>query len=90
MRGLDGDLSFTLQETQLLPGDRLVLYTDGLVEVEREDRSMLGDDGLMKLCAELPETADEAADFLVGKARELNAPVPFHDDVTLVVFDRFS
>jgi len=90
MLGLDEHLPFTSQEAQLLPGDRLVLYTDGLVEVEREDRSMLGDEGLMKLCAELPETADEAADFLVDKARELNAPVPFHDDVTLVVFDRFS
>lgn len=90
MLGLDESLPFSLHEGQVLPGDRLVLYTDGLVEVEREDRSMLGDEGLLKLCSELPETADEAADFLVGRAREMNAPVAFHDDVTLVVFDRFS
>jgi sigma-B regulation protein RsbU (phosphoserine phosphatase) len=88
MMGLDEGLPFTSQEIQVFPGDRLVLYTDGLVEVEREDRTMIGEEGLLKLCAELPETAEEAAEYLVTRAQALNAPVPFHDDVTLVVLDR--
>ncbi|MDE3034149.1 MAG: SpoIIE family protein phosphatase, partial [Acidobacteriota bacterium] len=71
-----------------LPGDRLVLYTDGLVEVEREDRLMLEEAGLRRFCAELPAEADAAADHLVAQARAFNAPVPFGDDVTLVILDR--
>lgn len=88
MLGLDVQLPFTEESVELLPGDRLVLYTDGLVEVEREDRLMLEETGLRRFCAELPAEADAAADHLVAQARAFNAPVPFGDDVTLVILDR--
>lgn len=88
MLGLDEGLPFQAQETQLFPGDRLILYTDGLVEVEREDRAMLGEEGLLRLCGDLPETPEAAAGFLIAQAQAFNAPVPFQDDVTLVVLDR--
>ena len=88
MLGLDAQLPFTEEGVEFLPGDRLVLYTDGLVEVEREDRLMLEEAGLRRFCAELPAEADAAADHLVAQARAFNAPVPFGDDVTLVILDR--
>ncbi|HEX9082051.1 MAG TPA: fused response regulator/phosphatase, partial [Holophagaceae bacterium] len=88
MLGLDAHLPFTEEQGEFLRGDRLVLYTDGLVEVEREDRTMLGEAGLRRFCAELPADADAAADGLVAEARAFNAPACFIDDVTLVVLDR--
>ncbi len=88
MLGLDPQLPFTEERAEFLPGDRLLLYTDGLVEVEREDRTMLGEAGLRRLCAELPADADAAADGLVAQTRALNAPAAFIDDVTLVIVDR--
>lgn len=90
MLGIDEGLGFTSQQACFKAGDRLILYTDGLVEVEREDRSSLGHDGILRLCAELPEDADRAAAHLVDQARHFNGSSPFVDDVTLVILDRLG
>jgi sigma-B regulation protein RsbU (phosphoserine phosphatase) len=88
MLGLDTQLPFTGQDSEFLADDRLVLYTDGLVEVEREDRTMLGEAGLRRICAELPADMEEAAATIVTEIRTQNQPTPFTDDVTLVILDR--
>lgn len=88
MLGIDEDLPFTEQSCPFEPGDRMVLFTDGLVEVEREDRTLLGHDGLLRMCSELPANAEHAADAIVDKVRRFNDPMGFVDDVTLVVMDR--
>ena len=90
MLGLDPQLPFSEHESEFLPGDRLVLYTDGLVEVEREDRSMLEEAGLRRICAELPAGAEESADVVIAQTRSFNSPAPFVDDVTLVILDRMD
>ena len=90
MLGLDPQLPFRENEAEFLPGDRLVLYTDGLVEVEREDRTMLEEAGLRRICAELPGDLEAAADAVIAQARGYNEPAPFVDDVTLVILDRDS
>ncbi len=88
MLGLEVQLPFTEHEAEFLPDDRLILYTDGLVEVEREDRTMLEEAGLRRICAELPAGAEAAADAVIAQARAFNQPAPFVDDVTLVILDR--
>ncbi len=90
MLGIDEDLPFEQLSCTFHRGDRLLLYTDGLVEVECEDKSYLGLEGLLGIAAELPEGEDAAAAFIVAKAEAHNAPSPFVDDVTLVVVDRLS
>lgn len=87
MLGIDEDLPFSAQSSPFHRGDRLVLFTDGLVEVEREDRNLLGDEGLLSLCAQLPANGDEAADWLMQEVTAFNGTAPFVDDVTLVVVD---
>jgi len=88
MLGIDEDLPFTEQSCPFEAGDRMILFTDGLVEVEREDRALLGHDGLLRLCSDLPQDAEQAADHIVEKVRQFNNPMAFVDDVTLVVMDR--
>ena len=88
MLGIEEGLPFTEQSCPFAKEDRLIFYTDGLVEVEREDRLFLGDDGLLDLCGELPANEDEAADYIVNQAVKFNQTSPFVDDVTLVVLDR--
>ena len=88
MLGIEEDLSFTEQTCSFAKGDRLILYTDGLVEVEREDRLFLGDEGLQIICECLAGDEEEAADFIVDQAVAFNQTSPFVDDVTLVVLDR--
>lgn len=90
MLGIDEDLAFTEQSCAFAKGDRLIFYTDGLVEVEREDRRLLGDDGMFDICAHLPEDEEEAANFIIDEAVAFNQTSPFVDDVTLVVLDRLS
>jgi sigma-B regulation protein RsbU (phosphoserine phosphatase) len=90
MLGIDEYLPFTSQTAPYEAGDRFVFYTDGLVEVERVDRTYLSEEGLVRFSSELPEDPDAAAGQLVRQAEEYNAPNTFGDDVTLVVLDRIS
>ncbi len=90
MLGIDANLPFTSQRAAFRAGDRLVLFTDGLEEVEREDRTYLGEEGLMGFCSSLPADAEQAATQLVSQVQAYNHPATFSDDVTLVVVDRVS
>ena len=90
MLGIDADLPFTSQRASFCVGDRLVLFTDGLEEVEREDRTYLGEEGLMGFCSELPADAEQAAMQLINQVESFNGPAAFSDDVTLVVVDRVN
>ncbi len=88
MLGIDADLPFTSQHADFHVGDRLVLFTDGLDEVERENRTYLGEEGLMGFCEDLPTDAEQAAIQLIEQVKAFNGPATFSDDVTLVVVDR--
>lgn len=90
MLGIDADLPFSAQRASFHVGDRLILFTDGLEEVEREDRTYLGEDGLMGFCFELPTEAEQAVIQLIDQVQAFNGPAIFSDDVTLVVVDRVN
>jgi len=88
MLGIDEHLPFTEQVSPFDSGDRLILFTDGLIEVERADQRILGNDGFMAYCADLPLDGEEAVERLVAQASAFHSPAPFSDDVTLVLLDR--
>ncbi|MGA2080959.1 MAG: fused response regulator/phosphatase [Holophaga sp.] len=90
MLGIDENLPFVEQACPFERGDRLVFYTDGLIEAEREDRQYLGEQGLLEICVDLPEDGEQAADQIIEKVVAFNQPAPFADDVTLVVVDQAS
>lgn len=90
MLGIAEEMPFSIHSHPFEPGDRLVLFTDGLVEVEREDRTFLGENGLLEFCASLPDSEETAAGLLLQLVKDHNAPMPFVDDVTLVILDRLA
>jgi sigma-B regulation protein RsbU (phosphoserine phosphatase) len=85
--GMDAESAFTENIVQFSPGDRLVLYTDGLTESESESQKSLETKGLLKLCADMPPDLGGFAESLFRKAKQFVSPREFSDDVTLVVVD---
>lgn len=80
------DQDFQSTTTQLRPGDRVVLYSDGLSELGTPDDQMPGTEGVLEAVAQHP--ADTSADTVTGIeqwARELAGDTPQNDDQTLVV-----
>ena len=75
------------REIELSPGDRLVLYTDGLVEVFDSRQEMLGTEGFSKLVlesAKLP-LADMRQAILDGVTSWRHGPL--EDDVSVVIVE---
>jgi serine phosphatase RsbU (regulator of sigma subunit) len=76
-----------VDEINLEPGDRLVLYTDGLVEVFNNSEAMLGVDGFARLVLDsaklpLPEMRQAVLDGVTTWQQG-----PLADDVSLVIVE---
>jgi len=79
--------SGSVVELDLAPGDRLVLYTDGLIEVFNKSEDMLGVEGLQELVRQsatraLPEMKQAILDGAAAWSRGALA-----DDVSLVIVE---
>ena len=87
--GVEVDSPYPTRELALAPGDRLVLYTDGLTEAENASGEPFGDSRLEKASSELrSRPAEEASRALLGAVRAWVPPsVPQQDDITLLVID---
>jgi sigma-B regulation protein RsbU (phosphoserine phosphatase) len=76
------------QETQLKlePGDRVVFYTDGIVEAMNEKEEIFGFDRLLDVLQSTgPMSADELLREILNKVKLFAANAPQHDDLTLIV-----
>ena len=81
--GLDPEVVFTKYERRLLPGDALVLYTDGVVEVERDYLKGMRDleDAVRCELKEKPLNIAEAVQ------RRIFAERPPRDDAALLLLE---
>ena len=86
--GLIPDVEYSTEVEQLEPGDRLVLYTDGVTEAEAPDGAMLDPEGLESMLTDLggggaralcEEVCRRVAEFEQGAQ---------NDDVTVLVLGR--
>ena len=71
------------------PGTSLLLYTDGLPEMESPDGKMLGFDGFLQKARESQGSSSEALmDDLVTRCVEFRGKFELEDDLTLMVLYR--
>jgi serine phosphatase RsbU (regulator of sigma subunit) len=88
MLGIVGEVKFKEQRILLEPGDRLCLYTDGLVESRNGNKESFGQARVKQaLIASADLPADRAVEFLVHKLDHFRETLPAWDDITIVMLE---
>jgi sigma-B regulation protein RsbU (phosphoserine phosphatase) len=87
--GVDVESHYPTCEVALAPGDRLLLYTDGLTEAENAAGEPFGDSRLEQVLRDLrSRPAEELTEGLLGAVRAWQPrSVPQQDDITVLVID---
>jgi serine phosphatase RsbU (regulator of sigma subunit) len=89
--GMFDDATYTALEHPLQPGDRHVLYTDGILEAASHDAEFYGEDRLMRFmennrALNAEQFADAFLDEIATWSAQLEGPSQ-QDDITLLLFD---
>jgi len=85
---LEDEFRLTEEEILLLPGDRLVMYTDGLIDVSTKDGTLFSLEGWMALlqaCAAQP--LERMGDALFKSLLDYQGEAEQYDDMTLLVME---
>lgn len=86
--GWFANLMLEEDECSLEPGDRLVLYTDGIVECANGSREFYGEERLLSFIGtHHDDTPREFLNRLIDDLREFSGDEKFQDDITCVVLD---
>jgi sigma-B regulation protein RsbU (phosphoserine phosphatase) len=91
--GLIGDATYEMQRIELQPGDRFLIYSDGLTECESAGGEFLGEGGLERLLGELGGIDGYAfLDALVWNLEEFSGSPDFGDDLSgvFVQYDGYA
>jgi sigma-B regulation protein RsbU (phosphoserine phosphatase) len=84
--GLFPDFEFPQQECQLLPGDKLVIYSDGVSEAENFSAEQFGEERLKEVVARNAlGTPRELLDTIQREINSFTAGAAQRDDLTLLV-----
>ena len=82
-------MDFTIykqDEIKLEPGDRILLYTDGVTEAHDRDNKLYGEDRLIKVLESTrDEPGEKALDSVLADIKVFSEGVPQFDDITMVV-----
>ncbi len=77
------------QSVQIEPGDRIILFTDGIVEMRNADGELFGYDRLIDvICRNSQGSAQDLVDAIIRELEMFCAEHPYKDDVTLLVLHR--
>lgn len=86
--GLIPDAQFETFETVLRPGDRLVLYSDGITECTCPSGDMLEEEGLGQWLGELrKQSGPDALAEILTRLAVFAGHADFDDDVSAAIFD---
>jgi PAS domain S-box-containing protein len=87
--GMKEDVTYQKEEILLKPGDRLLIYTDGIAEAMNDRRDELGEDRLREIVLRtLGRSARETVDDVIAGVGAHVGSSPQNDDMTLVLLKR--
>ncbi len=86
--GIEPEGDYPTVTTQLAPGDRVIFYSDGLMEAMTADHQIFGQEGIEATVARmLDHTLDETLDALIEAAINWQGSDQFTDDLSIVAFE---
>ena len=86
--GLLKDADYSSVGCSLKAGDRLFLYSDGMLECENNEGEFYGSDRLIKRIQEWRDLPiDELGDLFDGEITQWNGSANFDDDVSMVILE---
>jgi len=87
--GVNKNVVFEEKSTTLLPGDLILLYTDGLIEAENADGEFFGLERVSDILIQHAQQSPQVIiDVLLEQLKQFCCGKSFNDDITLMVFKR--
>ena len=86
MNGRQGD--YPIQTVPFAPGDRTLLFTDGLIDMPNLDGDRFGYDRLNACPAKATMTSQQVADLVLNELDLFSTTAAVPDDQTMVVVGR--
>jgi sigma-B regulation protein RsbU (phosphoserine phosphatase) len=84
--GILEDVGYQETRLHLTPGDKVVLYTDGIVEAMNEKEEMFGCERLIEIVQGARSmSADSLLKEILDRVNAFAGGAPQHDDITVIV-----
>jgi sigma-B regulation protein RsbU (phosphoserine phosphatase) len=85
------EIAYEAQQVRLEPGDKLVLYSDGVTECQNPEGDVFGDARLRSAALVAAQSgAPKLTDVLGASLREWRGASDFEDDISVLVLERPS
>ncbi len=88
--GVVKDFEITTRAIQLLPGDKVLFYTDGVTEAFSESGSLFGEERLQEIVRSADTSAAGLLDAIDHELDDFMGELPLADDITMVSIKRIS
>jgi len=89
--GVFPGLTFSNADIEFRPGDRIILYTDGVIEARNGEKEQFGYERFFAIIRRMAvEDNERCADAVIEAVREwmgIDEESPFDDDLTLIIVD---
>lgn len=86
--GVMEDVDFELTTFPFAPGDRVLLYTDGITEAGNQDDEEFSPARVLDVMGSPHGQGAKLLEYLLQEVNAYTGGEPFHDDVTLVLVER--
>jgi sigma-B regulation protein RsbU (phosphoserine phosphatase) len=82
--GMFEEAAFEVKSVRLKEGDILLIYSDGVTDVQNDKGEMFGEENFKGLLKHKALTAESLLDHIVLSLRNFIGEIPQYDDITLL------